>query len=45
MGYLRRTSIYLEIMTLSDSTPMMTMVNIVAIDVKTLRLDNGSVLF
>ena len=45
MGYLRRKSIYLEIMTLSDSTHMMTMVNIVAIDVKTLRLDNGSVLF
>ena len=41
MGYLRGTSIYLEIITLSNLTHMMSMADIVAINVETLRIDSG----
>ena len=41
MGYSRRTSNYLERITISDSTHMMSMVDPVAIDVETLEIDCG----
>ena len=41
MGYSRRTSNYLEIIALSNTTHMMNMVDPVAIDVETLRIDSG----
>ena len=41
MVYLRGTSIYLEIITLSNPTHMMSMADPVAIDVETLRIDSG----
>ena len=41
MGYLRRTLNYLEIITLSHPTYMMSMVDHVAIGVETLRIDSG----
>ena len=40
MGYSRRTSNYSEIITLSNPTHMMSMVDLVAISVETLRIDN-----
>ena len=39
MGYLRRTSNYLERIALSNSTHMMNMVNVVGISVETLNID------
>ena len=41
MGYSRRTSNYLERITLSDLTHIMSMVDPVAIGVETLRIDSG----
>ena len=41
MGCLRRTSNYLERITLSNITLMMSMADPVAIGVETLRIDNG----
>ena len=41
MGYLIRRSNYLERITLSDLTHMMSMVDHVAIGVETLRIDSG----
>ena len=41
MGYLRRTSNYLERITLSNMTHMMSMADLVAIDVETPRMDSG----
>ena len=41
MGYLRRTSNYLERIALSNQTDMMSMVDPKAIGVETLRIDNG----
>ena len=41
MGYLRRTSNYLKRIALSDPTYMMSMVDPVAINVKTLRIGSG----
>ena len=41
MGYLRRTSNYLERITLSDLTHVMSMTDHVAIGVETPRLDSG----
>ena len=41
MGYLRRTSNYLERITLSNPTNMMSMVEPVAITMETLRIDSG----
>ena len=41
MGYLRRPSNYLERITLSNLTDMMSMVDPVVIGVKTLRIDSG----
>ena len=40
----RRTSNYLESIALSDSTHMMSMVDLVVIDVETLRIDSRSFL-
>ena len=40
MGYSRRTSNYFERMTLFDLTNWISMVDIVAISVKTLKIDN-----
>ena len=40
MGYSRRTSNYLERMTLFDPTHMMSMSDLVALGVKTLRIDS-----
>ena len=41
MGYLRRVSNYSERITLFDPTHKMSMVDLVAIGVETLRLDSG----
>ena len=41
MGYFRRTSNYLERISLSHLTHMMSMTDYVAIDVETLRIDSG----
>ena len=41
MGYLRGTSNYPERITLSDLTHMMSIVELVAIGVETLRIDSG----
>ena len=41
MRYLRRTSNYLERITLSDLTHMMSMADLVAIGVETPRIDSG----
>ena len=41
MRYSRRTSNYLERITLSDSTHMISMIDLVAIGVETLKIDNG----
>ena len=41
MGYSRRTSNYPEIITVSNTTHMMSMVDPVAIGVETLRIDSG----
>ena len=41
MGYLRRTSNYLERIALSIPTHMMSMDDPVVIDVETLRIDSG----
>ena len=41
MGYLKRTSNDSERITLSDLTHMMSMLDVGAIDVKTLRIDSG----
>ena len=41
VGYLRRTSNYLERIVLFDPTHMMSMTDFVNIDVETLRIDNG----
>ena len=41
MGYSRRTSNYLERITLSDLTHMKSMADPVAIGVETLRIDSG----
>ena len=41
MRYLRRTSNYLEIIALSDTTHMMSMCDPVGIDVEILMIDNG----
>ena len=41
MGYLRRTSHYLERITLFYPTHMMSIVDLVAICVETRRIDNG----
>ena len=40
VGYSRGTSNYLEIITLSDPTHMMSMVDLVVIGVETLRIDS-----
>ena len=42
MRYLRRTSNYLEIIALTDPTHMMSMVDLLAIHVETLKIDSGS---
>ena len=41
MGYSRRTLNYREKITLSNLTHMMSMANLVAIGVETLRIDSG----
>ena len=41
MGYSRRTSNYLERITLSNPTHMMSMADPIAICVETLRIDSG----
>ena len=41
MGYSRRTSNYLERIAISNPTHMMSMVDPIAISVKTLRIDSG----
>ena len=41
MGYSRRTSNYLERITVSNPTHMMSMADPIAIGVKTLRIDSG----
>ena len=41
MGYSRRTLNYPKRITLSDSTHMMSMVDLVAISVETLKIDSG----
>ena len=41
MGYLRRTSNYLERIVLSNSSHMMSMADPIAIGVETLRIDSG----
>ena len=41
MGYSRRTSNYLERITLSNPTHMMRMVDPIVMGVETLRIDNG----
>ena len=41
MGYLRGTSNYLEQITLFDPTPMISMIDLVAIDEKILKIDSG----
>ena len=41
MGYSRRTSNYLERITLSDTSHMMSIADPIAIGVETLRIDSG----
>ena len=41
MGYSRRTSNYPERITLSNPTHMMSMTDLIAISVETLRIDSG----
>ena len=41
MGYSRKTSNYPEIITLSNPSHMMSMVDLIAIGMKTLRIDSG----
>ena len=41
MGYSRKTSNYLERITLSNLTQMMSMADLIAIGVETLRIDSG----
>ena len=41
MGYSRRTSNYLKIIALTDQTHMISMANLVAISVKTPKIDSG----
>ena len=41
MGYLRRTSSYLERIILFDLTHMMSMADLVAISVETLKIESG----
>ena len=41
MGYSRRTSHYLERITLSDLSHMMNMIDLVTIGIETLRIDIG----
>ena len=41
MGYSRRTSNYLEIIGLSNPTHIMSMVDLIAIGVETIRIDSG----
>ena len=41
MGYSRRTSNYLERITLSNTTHMMSMADPIAIALETLRIDSG----
>ena len=41
MGYSRRTSNYPEIIALSNPTHMMSMADLIAIGVETLRIDSG----
>ena len=41
MGYSRRTSNYPERITLSNPTHMMSVVDLIAIGVETLRIDSG----
>ena len=41
MGYLRRTSNYPERISLSNPTHMMSMADLIAIGVETLRIDSG----
>ena len=41
MGYSRRTSSYLERITLSDPSHMMSIADPIAIGVETLRIDSG----
>ena len=41
MGYLRRTSNYLKRISLSDPTHMISMADLIAISVETLRIDSG----
>ena len=41
MGYSRRTSNYLERISLSNLTHMMSMANLIVIGVETLRIDSG----
>ena len=41
MGYSRRTSNYLERITLSNQSHMMSMIDPIAIGVETLRIDSG----
>ena len=41
MGYLRRTSNYPKIITLSDQTHMMSRADRIAIGVETMRIDSG----
>ena len=41
MGYLRRTSNYPERIALSNPTHMMSMADLIAIGVETLRIDSG----
>ena len=42
MGYLRRTSNYPERIVLSNPTHMMSMADLIAIEVETLRIDSRS---
>ena len=41
MGYLRRTSNYHKIIALYDLTPMMSMADLISIDVDTPKIDSG----
>ena len=41
MGYLRRTSNYLERITLSNETHMMIVADLIATGVETLKIDSG----
>ena len=44
MGYSRRISNYLKRIVLSDLTHLMSMIDLIAIDVKTLRIYGGCLL-